>query len=240
MNLHNASMMITGASRGLGLSLAQTLAKRGAKVVLVARGLEVYSHAESLVRQGHQAFALQADLRDAHAIHPVIAQANALVGPLDGVIHNAATLGVSPLRTLVDTPCESLSDALALHVLAPFRINKIVGAAMALRGEGALVHITTDAAVEAYAQWGAYGISKAAMDHLMRSFAAELGPHGVRSFSVDPGEMNTALHHEALPDVDPNTLQNPSWAADRIADLLEHSERAPSGARVVLGAEVAS
>jgi NAD(P)-dependent dehydrogenase (short-subunit alcohol dehydrogenase family) len=86
--------------------------------------------------------------------------------------------------------------------------------------------------VAAYPRWGAYGVSKAAQDHLGRILAAELEGTGVRVVSVDPGEMNTRMHADALPDADPATLADPAAVAALIADLIAAADRVPSGARV--------
>jgi NAD(P)-dependent dehydrogenase (short-subunit alcohol dehydrogenase family) len=86
---------------------------------------------------------------------------------------------------------------------------------MSLRGHGTVVFISSDAAVEAYPTWGAYGISKAAGAHLMRIWAEEVPT--VRFLAIDPGEMDTAMHAAAIPDADPTTLQRPVDVARRIA-----------------------
>jgi NAD(P)-dependent dehydrogenase (short-subunit alcohol dehydrogenase family) len=83
-----------------------------------------------------------------------------------------------------------------------------------------VVHISSDAAVEAYPRWGAYGVAKAAQDHLARTFAAELGEHGIHFLSIDPGEMNTQMHAAAIPEADPATLADPAQVAARIVRLL--------------------
>jgi NAD(P)-dependent dehydrogenase (short-subunit alcohol dehydrogenase family) len=92
---------------------------------------------------------------------------------------------------------------------------------MALRKRGAVVHLSSDAAVEAYPTWGAYSVSKAAQDQLARVLAAELDGTGVRVFSVDPGEMDTRMHADAIPDADRATLLKPLTVAQRIARMLE-------------------
>jgi NAD(P)-dependent dehydrogenase (short-subunit alcohol dehydrogenase family) len=111
---------------------------------------------------------------------------------------------------------------------------------MALRGRGVLVHISSDAAVEPYPTWGAYGLSKAALDHLSRTWDAELTPLGVRSLSVDPGEMDTRMHAEAMPDADRSGLARPEDVAARIVHLLRRAEQMPPGARLRASEEVAS
>jgi NAD(P)-dependent dehydrogenase (short-subunit alcohol dehydrogenase family) len=236
MNLENKTALVTGASRGLGAALARTLADRGATVVLVARSERpLHDVADEIVARGGRAVALTADIGDKAAVHPLALAAQAVSGPVDLLIHNASTLGPVPLRLLLDTECEDLSRVLETNLVGPFRLTKILAGGMALRGEGTIVHVTSDASVSAYAGWGAYSVSKAAQDHLARVLAAELGEHGVRSFSVDPGEMDTEMHRAAMPDADPTTLADPARVAERIVAMIESPRAVPNGARVVLG-----
>ena len=102
---------------------------------------------------------------------------------------------------------------------------------MALRKTGTILHISSDASVNAYERWGAYSVSKAALDHLSRLWAAELGDHGVRVLAVDPGEMDTVMHRDALPDADAATLARPGDVAARILALLR-DDHVPNGSRV--------
>jgi NAD(P)-dependent dehydrogenase (short-subunit alcohol dehydrogenase family) len=94
-----------------------------------------------------------------------------------------------------------------------------------------VVNISSDASVEAYPTWGAYSISKAALDHLTRIWAVELAEAGVRFLSIDPGEMNTRMHADAMPEADPATLADPAAVAARIAAMIAAPELA-SGARL--------
>ena len=135
---------------------------------------------------------MAADVGDLDAAFAIAGQAAALVGPVDLLINNASTLGPAPLRLLLDTDCEDLSRALAVNLVGPFRLTKAIAGSMVMRGRGTIVNISSDAAVEAYERWGAYGASKAALDHLTRIWAAELAGTGVRVLAIDPGEMNTA------------------------------------------------
>jgi NAD(P)-dependent dehydrogenase (short-subunit alcohol dehydrogenase family) len=221
MSLKGSSALVTGASRGLGRALATTLARAGARVVLVARDRSAIEAAAAALRaEGHEAHGLAADLGDVRAIHPLAAQAAALVGDLSILVNNASTLGPVPLRPLLDTDCEDLARVLEVNLLGPFRLTKVVAGAMALRGAGVVVDISSDAAVAAYPGWGAYGVSKAALDHLSHSFAVELADHGVRFLAVDPGEMNTRMHADAVPDADPATLADPADVAARIVAMI--------------------
>ncbi len=235
MNWQDKGVLITGASKGLGRALASELAAHGARLTLVARGAEALEQAAREIReQGGEAHALAFDIGDKNAIYPLAGAAQALLGRVDIVIHAASALGVSPLAALADTDCEDLERALAVNLVAPFRLTKALLGPMALAGEGLVVHVTSDASVEAYPTWGAYGVSKAGLDHLARIWAAEMSPFGVRFLSVDPGDMDTDLHAEAVPDADRSELQDPTEVARRFVRLIERSQDWPSGARLKL------
>jgi len=217
MNIRDTASLVTGASRGLGLALARRLAAAGSRVVLVARDAAPLERAAADIRAaGGTAHAIAADIGDKQAIYPLAGQAAALVGPIDILINNASTLGPSPLRLLLDTDCE------------------VVAGSMALRRRGVVVNISSDAAIEPYPTWGAYAASKAALDQLGRVWAAELAEHGVRVLTVDPGEMDTQMHADAIPDADRATLADPDDIAARIAAMIGAGEaRAPTGARLI-------
>lgn len=233
MNLRGLSAVITGASRGLGEALARDLARRGAKVVLCARGKEELDRVvEEIREEGGEAHGLVADVGDKEATYAIAGAAAALVGPIDVLIHNASTLGKAPLDLLLDTECEDLERVLAVNVIGPFRLSKAIAGSMALRGRGLLIHISSDAAVNAYPRWGAYGVSKAALDHLARTWAAELNGTGVRVLTVDPGEMRTQMHADAIPDADPATLADPRDVASQIVAMIEGASVIESGVRL--------
>jgi NAD(P)-dependent dehydrogenase (short-subunit alcohol dehydrogenase family) len=241
MKIRDRGILITGASRGLGRALALELARHGARLALVARDRDALEAAAQAARAlGAQAHALAGDIGDKHAIHALAAQAQALAGPIDVVVNNASTLGPTPLPNLLDTECEDFERVLQVNLLGPFRLTKVLAVPMALRGDGLVLNISSDAAVEAYAGWGAYGVSKAALDHLTRVWAAELAGSGVRWLSVDPGEMDTQMHADALPDADPATLARPEAVAARIVALVAGLEAAPSPKEVRRGVEAAS
>ncbi|MFV8749722.1 SDR family NAD(P)-dependent oxidoreductase [Nannocystaceae bacterium ST9] len=234
--------LITGASRGLGRALAHTLAlERGVRVVLVARGqVELDRVVAELRAAGGEAHAIAADMADKRAIHRIAGEAAALVGDIDVLIHAASTLGPTPLRLLLDSECEDFSAVLETNLLGPFRLSKALLGAMVLRGIGVVVDVGSDAGVEAYPGWGLYGVSKAALDHLTRIWAAELEGSGVRVFAVDPGEMDTQMHADALPDADPSTLARPEAVARTIVAMIGDPIGARSGARLSAASWTAS
>jgi len=232
MQISGTPPLITGASRGLGEALALELGRQGARLVLVSRSRAALEPIVRRIRDaGGEAHALEADVGAKGDIYPLAGAATALVGPIDLLLHNASELGPTPLRLLLDTECEDLERVLAVNLLGPFRLSRVIAGSMALREKGTIVHVSSDASVNAYSHWGAYSVSKAALDHLSRLWAAELGERHVRSFSVDPGEMDTAMHAAAMPDADRATLARPEAVAARIVALIR-SNTTPNGARV--------
>jgi NAD(P)-dependent dehydrogenase (short-subunit alcohol dehydrogenase family) len=229
------NVLITGGSRGLGRALAEALARAGARVVLVARHPDELAEAVTAIRAaGAEAHAIVADVADRDAAHAIAGQAAAAVGPIDVLVNNASTLGPVPLRLLLDTDCEDLDRALAVNLVGPFRLTKAVAGPMLLRGAGTIVNVTSDAATEAYERWGAYGASKAALEQLGRVWAAELAGTGVRVINVDPGEMDTRMHADAIPDANRAELADPARVAAAILALLESDPGPASGARVAI------
>jgi NAD(P)-dependent dehydrogenase (short-subunit alcohol dehydrogenase family) len=233
-NINGKSILITGGSRGLGRALALRLSDEGAKVALVARRPEDLDDVVTEIRnQGGIAFGIVADVGDKDNVYPIVGQAAALAGPVDVLINNASALGPVPVRLIPDTDCEDFERTLQVNTVGPFRLIKAVVGSMVLRQTGVVVNVSSDAAVGAYPSWGVYGASKAALDHLTRIAAAELADAGVRFLSVDPGEMDTRMHAEAMPDADPASLQSPASIAEKIVAMIRVSDRIANGSRLI-------
>lgn len=205
---------ITGGTSGLGLALVDALAQDGARVAFVARGRE---RVERIAREHPHTHGICGDVSLKDDIYPVAMQILGALGGLDVLINNASDLGPAPLALLGDTACEDLERALATNVVGPFRLTRaLLGAlaASAREGTGAVVvNISSDAAVNAYPTWGAYGASKAALRHMSQIWDSELASEGVRFMSIDPGDMDTPMHAIAVPDADRSTLKKPETAA---------------------------
>jgi NAD(P)-dependent dehydrogenase (short-subunit alcohol dehydrogenase family) len=227
MDLENKAALVTGASRGLGLALATELERAGARVVGVAR--DEASLTAALAPIG--AHAIAGDLGDKRAIHRIAGAAAALVGPIDLVVHNASVLGPLPLGLLADTECEELEAVLQANLIGPFRLTRALVGNMVLRRRGLIVHVSSDAAVIGYPRWGAYGVSKAGLDQLGRVWAAELEGTGVEVLTIDPGEMDTRMHADAMPEADRATLAKPEELAPRILRVIARG-RFRSGERL--------
>lgn len=233
MVIRGRAALVTGGGRGLGAALGRALAREGARVAMVARGAGDLARVVDRIRaEGGEAHAFAGDVGDKADIHRIAGAAAALVGPIDLLVHNASTLGPTPLRLLLDTECEDLQWVLDVNLLGPFRLTRAIAGGMVLRGRGLVLQVTSDASLSAYPRWGAYGVSKAALDHLGRVWAAELEGTGVRLLTVDPGEMRTAMHAAACPEADPSTLADPADVAERIVHMVLSAEEAPSGARL--------
>ena len=233
MEPKNKSILITGASRGLGRALATALSSAGARVVLVARHqAELDFTVDEIRKRGGEAYGIVGDIGNKDSIYPIAGQAAAVAGAIDILIQNASTLGPVPLRLLLDTDCEDFEETLSVNLLGPFRLAKVIVGSMALRSRGLVISISSDAAVDAYPGWGVYGVSKAALDHMNRIFAAELQDTGVQFLSIDPGEMNTRMHADAVPDADRSLLANPDDIAAKVVEVIRHAGDFRNGQRL--------
>lgn len=233
MDFEDLGAVVTGASRGLGRAIALSLGRRGARVVLVARGEAELEETAAAVRAASgRAWSVAADVGAPGAGLAVAAQAIELAGSIDLLVHAASTLGPLPMPLLADTSPEAMARVFEVNVLGPFRLTRALVGPMLLRGAGTVVSVSSDAAVEAYPGWGAYGASKAALDHLTRIWAAEARDAGVRFLAIDPGEMDTAMHAAAMPDADRSTLADPADVAERIVGALAAGAIGP---RLVVG-----
>ena len=220
-DLNTVRAAVTGGTSGLGLALLRELRRRGACVAFVARNAE---RVAEVARAHVGTHGIVGDIARKEEIHPIALQIIASLGGLDVLVNNASSLGPVPLALLADTECEDFERALVTNVLGPFRLTKaLLGAlsASAREGRGSVVlNVSSDAAVNPYAEWGAYGASKAALHHMSRIWNEELAAEGVRFLSLDPGDMDTPLHALALPDADPATLKRPEAAARELADAI--------------------
>ncbi|GGV51940.1 oxidoreductase [Streptomyces longisporoflavus] len=217
--------IITGASKGLGRALAAALAERGWDLVLDARTASALEEAaREPAAHGTRVEALAGDVTDAGHRADLVAAARGL-GGLDLLVNNASALGAEPLVRLEELTSEGLRQALETNVVAA--LGLVQGALPLLRasGAGAVVDVSSDAAVEAYETWGGYGASKAALDHLSAVLAVE--EPGIRVWAVDPGDMRTDLYEAAVPGDDASGRPSPGTVVPAFLRLLD--ERPPSG-----------
>ncbi|MFF6998753.1 SDR family NAD(P)-dependent oxidoreductase [Streptomyces sp. NPDC008313] len=194
--------IITGASKGLGRALGAALAERGWDLVLDARGAgDLKEAARALDVYGTRVEAVAGDVTDAGHRTELVAAAREL-GGVDLLVNNASALGAEPLVRLEDLAPAGLWRAFEVNVVAALGLVREALPSLRASEAGAVIAVSSDAAVEAYETWGGYGASKAALDRL----AAVLGVEepGLRVWAVDPGDMATDLYAAAVPgDGDP-------------------------------------
>ncbi len=217
----NRRIAITGGTSGLGLALVRELARRGERVAFVARHAEAVAR---VVRENPGTVGIVGDVSRKEDIYPIATQILGNLGGLDVLVNNASALGPVPVQLLADTECEDFQVALDTNVLGPFRLTKaLLGALAASAREGRspiVLNISSDAAVNPYARWGAYGASKAALQHMTRIWDEELAPEGIRFVARDPGDMDTPLHALAVPEADRASLKRPEDSARELADVI--------------------
>jgi NAD(P)-dependent dehydrogenase (short-subunit alcohol dehydrogenase family) len=229
--------LITGASRGLGRTLAGFLAAHGDHLIITARGAGALEEAAAELRAlGAEVVARPGDVADAGHRH-ALARAAQEAGRLDLLVNNASLLGPSPQPPLAGYPLAALEQVLAANVLAPLGL---VQATLPLlrAAQGLVVNISSDAAVGGYEGWGGYGASKAALDLLSLTLANELRDEGVAVVAVDPGDMRTQMQQDAFPGEDIRDRPLPEVTLPFWAWLLGQPHAAITGQRFQAQAEV--
>jgi NAD(P)-dependent dehydrogenase (short-subunit alcohol dehydrogenase family) len=224
---HMPVAIVTGASRGLGFALAEGLVDTGWRLVIDGRDAEALATAAKML--GPSAVAVPGDVTDPDHRDDLIAAAWNLGGQ-DLVVNNAGILGPSPQPPLAEYPLDVLREVYEVNVVAPLALTQLALPALRKR-HGALVNITSDAAVEAYEGWGGYGSAKAAVEQASRILAAE--EPAVRVWWVDPGDLRTRMHQEAFPDEDISDRPEPATVVPAFLQLLKEQ---PESGRIRLAA----
>jgi NAD(P)-dependent dehydrogenase (short-subunit alcohol dehydrogenase family) len=225
--MNNPIALVTGASRGLGLALAAGLAREGYSLIIDARDPAMLEHAVVSIQEASvldkAVIAVPGDVTSPAHRDALRAAADDL-GGLDLLVNNAGTLGAAPLPALADYPIGALRAAFEVNVLAPVALTQILLPTLRKRG-GAVLNVTSDAAVEAYSGWGGYGAAKAALEQASNVLAAE--EPTVRVWWVDPGDIRTDMHQQAFPGEDISDRPLPAAVVPGFLRLA--AERMPSG-----------
>ncbi len=222
--MNNPTALITGASRGLGLALAAGLAREGFDLIIDARDRAALDAAAGALRASpasKRCTVIPGDITDPAHRAALIAAAG---DRLDLLVNNAGTLGASPLPALADYPPDELRAAFEVNVIAPVALTQLALPLLRASG-GAVLNVTSDAAVEAYAGWGGYGAAKAALEQASNVLAAE--ELAVRVWWADPGDLRTDMHQLAFPGEDISDRPEPAAVVPAFVRLI--TERLPSG-----------
>jgi NAD(P)-dependent dehydrogenase (short-subunit alcohol dehydrogenase family) len=222
--------VITGASRGLGLALAEALARDGWQLVIDARTTADLEVAAGELSRLTKVTAIAGDVVDDDHRAELAAAADRL-GGADLLVNNASTLGGSPPPALAAFPLPALLDTFEVNVLAPIALTQLLLPQLRRSTAGAVLNVSSDAAVEAYPGWGGYGAAKAALDHASAVLAKE--EPGLRVWAVDPGDLRTRLQQEAFPGEDISDRPLPETVVPRLLTLLRDR---PESGRYVAGA----
>ncbi|MDP5275359.1 SDR family NAD(P)-dependent oxidoreductase [Chengkuizengella axinellae] len=230
--MKNKVVMITGASKGLGKALALAFAKQGADLAICARGQEALDAIHNELKQFNiQVLAVKADASNSRDVERFVALTEDVFGHIDVLINNASILGPSPMPYLLDFPEEDFEQVLKVNTVGPFLVTRRVIAGMLQRNQGSIINVTSEAGNVGYAGWGAYGISKFAIEGLTETWADEVDGTGVRVNMVDPGEMDTEMHALAVPDTD-YELADPNDLTDIFIYLASEESNPMNGKRL--------
>jgi NAD(P)-dependent dehydrogenase (short-subunit alcohol dehydrogenase family) len=216
--LANRIALVTGASRGIGAALSLALAQAGAHIVAVARtvgGLEELD--DAIKAQGGTATLVPLDMKDYDGIDRLGGALYERHGRLDVMVANAGILGV--LSPLGHVEPKVWDDVIAINVTANWRLIRSMDPLLRASDAGRAVFLTSGASTRGAAYWGPYATSKAAVDMLARTYAAETASSPVRVNLVNPGPIRTRMRATAMPGEDPETLDTPAQLAATILPL---------------------
>jgi NAD(P)-dependent dehydrogenase (short-subunit alcohol dehydrogenase family) len=215
-------VVVTGASRGLGRALAEGFAEEGARVVATATTVRRLEGTLIRMRErGADAQGVPLDLRDAASIAEAAAQAVAVLGRVDAVVNNASLLG---LRVpLADHPMDVWDEVLAVNLSGTVAFTQAL--IPAISQGGAIVNVTSGAAGRA--GWGAYGVSKLALEGVTSMLRQELADTGIRCVAVNPGPLRTTMRAAAYPQEDPATVPHPSSVLEPFVAIVAGVDPGP-------------
>ena len=220
--------LITGASQGLGRALALAYAREGASLVINSRSQDsINPVAEEVENLGAEVLSVPADVASAEDVHNLVDAAVDRFGKIDILVNNAGLLG--PRVTIEEYPEDEWRQVIEANVDGPFLVSK--AAIPHISEGGSIINLVSGVSVEGRAEWGAYSVSKFALEGLSQILAAELGERGIRANAVDPGGMRTDMRAAAYPEEDPQTRITPEENTDVFLYLASDESKGVTGQR---------
>jgi len=213
--------VITGASRGIGAAVAERFAAEGAQLILIARTVGALEELDDAIRAkgGKQPVLVPHDLRDFDGLDRLGASLHERYGKLDILVGNAGILG--PLTPVGHIPPDIWQEVMDVNVTANYRLIRSLDPLLRLSDAGRAVFVTSGASSGLKAYWGPYAVSKAALEALVRSYAAEITKTNVKANLLSPGPIRTMMRAAAFPGEDPKTLRTPEEIAELFVALAE-------------------
>ncbi|MGO4570978.1 SDR family NAD(P)-dependent oxidoreductase [Microvirga sp. 2TAF3] len=216
--LLNRVAVVTGASRGIGRAAALALAEAGAHIIAVARTQGALESLDDEIRaKGSSATLVPVNLKDFDALDRLGAAIYERWGKLDILLGNAGILGEIAPITHIDQPV--WDEVMAINVTANYRLIRSLDPLLRASDAGRAIFVTSGAAQKCTAYWGVYSVSKAALDALVRTYAAETVTTPVKAMLLNPGPLRTAMRRTAMPGEDQMTLKTPEELAPHIVKL---------------------
>ncbi len=220
---HGPVALVTGASRGIGAATAKLLARRGVHVVITARSQGGLEETDDAIRAaGGSSTLLPLDLMDGDALDRIGPSLLEQFGRLDVMVSNAGSLGV--LTPVTDILPKDWAEVIGVNVTATWRLIRSCGPLLLAAEEGRAVFVTSRVVVRPTAYFGAYGATKAALQHLVLCWAEETRSSTLRVNLADPGPVASRLRRAGFPGEDQSKLPQPDDVAPGIVDLCMPSE----------------
>lgn len=220
--------LITGGSRGIGLSVAKAYVREGARVVIAARtGDELKTALGILKDLGGDATGIRIDLDSAESCRSLYMGAVRSYGRIDVLVNNAGRLG--PIAPIVNYPDDEWQAVMRTNTDCVYWLSKAVLSTMIPQNGGSIINVVSSVGEKGRARWGAYSVSKAAVINLTEVIAEEVGQYGIRANAINPGATRTMMRAEAFPGENPETLPSPDEIVNPFIYLASDASRGASG-----------
>lgn len=228
MILRGKNVVITGASRGLGRALVARFAQEGARLAFCSRTWnDVNRVALELSLQGHAPIFASCDVADADQVAQFAERVLSEFGSVDVLINNAALLGQR--AGIADWTLSAWERVMSVNVHGPFLVTKAFLPAMIRQRSGSIINVSSSVGKKGRSGWGAYEVSKFALEGFTETLAEEVRQFGVRVNSVNPGALDTGMRHAAYPDEDRSGLTNPMDVTEIFVYLASDRSRGITG-----------